>query len=176
MCIRDSFPDGSFDIVTSVFGAIFGDPPSAVAAEMGRVLGQKGGRIALTTWTDEGLFPEIAKLGMQAVQEALDLPPDEHEPFHWGDELALRELFSEHGIALQCEKKSVTFEFDSPEAANDEWNEHHPMWLARKEAIGQENFDALSDRILEALRAGNESTDGGFSFTGSYLLALGSPV
>lgn len=169
------FPDASFDIVTSVFGVIFGDPPGAVAEQIARVV-DTAGRVAITTWTDEGLFPEIAKLGMRAVQDALDLPPDEHTPFQWGDELALRELFSEHGIALQCEKKTLTFTADSPEAANDEWNEHHPMWLARKEAIGQENFDALSEKILEALRAGNESTDGGFSFTGSYLLALGSPV
>jgi len=169
------FADDSFEIVTSVFGVIFGDPPGAVAGEIARVL-ETNGRIALTTWTGEGLFPEIAKIAMEAVREALDLPADEHEPFQWGDELSLQELFSEHGIALQCEKKELVFRADSPEAANEEWNRHHPMWLARREAIGEENFEALSDKILEALRAGNESTDGGFSFTGHYLLALGSPV
>jgi len=170
------FPDASFDIVTSVFGAIFGDPPAAVAAEMARVVGQRGGRIALTTWTDEGLLPKIAKVSHQAFHEVMDLPAEEEAPFQWGDEVALRELFSEHGIVVQCEKKEITFTAESAKAVNDEWNEHHPMWIARREMLGDEKFDEVSDRVLEILDEGNESTDGSFSFTSTYLLAEGSPV
>lgn len=169
------FADDSFEIVTSVFGVIFGHPPGAVAGEVARVL-ETNGRVALTTWTDDGLLPKLAELSKQAVADALDLPPDEHEPFRWGDEVELRELFSEHGIALQCERKELVFRADSPEAANDEWNNHHPMWLALRETIGDENFEALSDKVLETMRSGNESTDGDFSYTSGYLLALGSPV
>jgi SAM-dependent methyltransferase len=170
------FPDASFEIVTSVFGVIFADQPDAVAAEIGRVVGQRGGRIALTTWTEKGLLPEIAKLSHQAFHEVMDIPPEDKPPFRWGDEVSLRELFSEHGIVLQVEERSLTFTAESAQAANDEWNEHHPMWIARREALGDEKADELSERILELLEAGNESTDGGFSYTSTYLLAVGSPV
>lgn len=170
------FPDASFDVVTSVFGVIFGDPPGAVAGEIGRVLGQTGSRLAFTTWTDEGLLPKIAARSREVTNEALDLPPTEEAPFDWGDEVGVRELFAEHGVMVQCERKEITFRGDSAEALNEEWNQHHPMWLARKQAIGDENFQRLSAEILEILKEGNESTDGSFSFTSTYLLALGSPV
>ncbi|MBK8295587.1 MAG: hypothetical protein IPK93_12885 [Solirubrobacterales bacterium] len=88
----------------------------------------------------------------------------------------MRELFSEHGIALQFEKKSLTFTAESAKAANDEWREHHPMWLALKETLGEENFDSLSERVLQELENSNESSDGRFSYTSTYLLATGSPI
>ncbi len=169
------FEDDSFDVVTSVFGVIFGDPPAAVAEEIARVLATQG-RVALTAWTNDGVLPEIAKLSRQAVADAFDLPPDEHPAFQWGDEATLRELFSEHGIALQCETKPITFTDASPEAAIAEWKEHHPMWVNLKQAIGDERFEALSEQAVEIFERGNEATDGGFSYTSTYLLALGSPV
>ncbi|MGK2931654.1 MAG: class I SAM-dependent methyltransferase [Solirubrobacterales bacterium] len=167
------YPDDTYDRITSVFGVIFGDPQK-VAAEIARVIGVNG-RLAFTTWTNEGLLPRISDLNKKAVAEALD---HEVEPmqFQWGDETELRELFSEHGIVVQCKKEKLTFTADSAEAANEEWREHHPMWLAVKELVGDERFDALSKQILEELRNGNESTDGGFSYSSSYLIAVGTPV
>ncbi|MGK2955866.1 MAG: class I SAM-dependent methyltransferase [Solirubrobacterales bacterium] len=167
------FPDDSFEVITSVFGIIFGDPQQ-VAAEIARVL-EPNGRIAFTAWTDEGLIPRIGALSKQAVAEAFDQPADSEVMFHWSDPTQVQELFAEHGIAVQCEKKTISFTAESAEAANDEWRDHHPMWRAMKEAIGEERFDALSEKILEELKAGNES-DEGFSYSSTYLLALGSPV
>ncbi|MBK5232688.1 MAG: class I SAM-dependent methyltransferase [Thermoleophilia bacterium] len=166
------FPDDSFEVITSVFGVIFGDPQK-VTAEIARVL-EPNGRIAITTWTNEGVLPRISALSKEAVADVFD---QETEPmqFQWGDETQLRELFSEHGIALQCETKNLKFTAESAEAANEEWREHHPMWLALKEALGDERFDALSEKILEELKSSNESEDG-FSYTSTYLLAVGSPV
>jgi SAM-dependent methyltransferase len=166
------FPDDSFEVITSVFGVIFGDPQK-VAAEIGRVL-EPNGRIAFTTWTNEGLLPKIAALSKQAVLDAFDQEPEPMQ-FQWGDETQLRELFAEHGIAIQCERKTLAFTAGSAEEANEEWREHHPMWFALKETLGQEKFDELSDQILEELKAGNEA-DEGFSYSSTYLLALGSPV
>jgi len=170
------YPDDSFEVITSVFGVIFGDPAAAVAAEIARVLDQHG-RVAFTTWTDEGVLAEIAKLSKSTVNEVLDLPPDDGPAaLTWGDETDIRELFSEHGIMLQVEKKSIEFKFESAVAANDEWKNHHPMWLLLKQAIGDEQYEALSDKVLEILESNNEATDGSFSYTSNYLLALGSPV
>ncbi|MBK8295588.1 MAG: class I SAM-dependent methyltransferase [Solirubrobacterales bacterium] len=49
------FPDDSFEVITSVFGVIFGDPQQ-VAAEIARVL-EPNGRIAITTWTNQASCP-----------------------------------------------------------------------------------------------------------------------
>jgi hypothetical protein len=88
----------------------------------------------------------------------------------------LSELFSEHGIALQCETRSQVFTAESAESANDEWKLNHPVWLIVKQTIGDERFEALSQQVLDALKEGNEADDGSFRFTSKYLLALGSPV
>ena len=44
------FPDASFDVVTSTFGAMFAPDQSTTAAELLRVL-RRGGRLGMANWT-----------------------------------------------------------------------------------------------------------------------------
>jgi ubiquinone/menaquinone biosynthesis C-methylase UbiE len=46
------FPDASFDVVLSTFGAMFAPRHRVAAAELARVL-RPGGRLGLCTWTPE---------------------------------------------------------------------------------------------------------------------------
>lgn len=48
------FEDASFDVVISIFGAMFAPNQERAAAELLRVC-RSGGRIGLTNWTPEGL-------------------------------------------------------------------------------------------------------------------------
>ena len=50
------------------------------------------------------------------------------------------------------------------------------MFLALRETIGDEKFDDLAGKVYEELKNSNESDDGGFSYSSTYLLAVGSPV
>ena len=100
------FPDNSFEVITSVFGLIFGDPQK-VAAEVARVL-DTNGRIAFTTWTNEGVLPRISALSSQAVAEAFNQDPTAGPmAFQWGNDTDLNELFAEHGIAIQTETRQI---------------------------------------------------------------------
>ena len=47
------FPDASFDVVVTMFGAMFAPRPQLVAAELARVC-RPGGMIAMANWTPEG--------------------------------------------------------------------------------------------------------------------------
>lgn len=49
------YPDGAFDVVSTMFGAMFAPRPEVVAAEMARVL-RPGGTLAMANWTPSG-FP-----------------------------------------------------------------------------------------------------------------------
>jgi len=68
---RLPFPDGSFDVVLSVFAVIFADDAERAAAEIVRVL-RPGGRAMVTSWAPEGaLFEAIGGVaGAVAALEA----------------------------------------------------------------------------------------------------------
>ena len=55
---RSTFRDGSFDVVMSMFGAIFAPDPEKTAAEMARVC-RSGGKIAMANWTPEGMLGKL---------------------------------------------------------------------------------------------------------------------
>ena len=48
------YPDASFDLVMTMFGAMFAPRPERVAAELTRVC-RPGGVVAMANWTPEGL-------------------------------------------------------------------------------------------------------------------------
>ena len=54
------FEDASFDVVTSLFGAMFAPRPELVAQELLRVC-SPGGTIAMANWTAEGFVGQMFK-------------------------------------------------------------------------------------------------------------------
>ena len=76
------YPDGSFDVLVSMFGIMFSPLPATVASEMARVL-RPGGRLALANWTPSGFTGKMSAVGHGY------LPPpsqDAISPFLWGEE------------------------------------------------------------------------------------------
>src|SRR5215204_973348 len=55
------YADGSFDVVMTMFGAMFAPRPDKVAEELIRVC-RSGGRIAMANWTPTGFVGEMFKL------------------------------------------------------------------------------------------------------------------
>jgi len=168
------FEDDSFEIVTSVFGVIFGANEDDIAAEIARVL-EPSGRLALTTWVDTGTMSRVGALIRAAVEETTDLPPADRPRFEWGEEDELRFLFANHGLSVQTEMRQIAFEADSPQAMSDEWADHHPVWLATREAVGEQRYERLRAEIVEKLEAGNEDPSA-MRLTSDYLVVTGSPV
>ena len=103
-------------------------------------------------------------------------PEGEAEPFKWGDELAVRELFSESGIMLQAGTRELVIEEESPQTLNDRWYDHHPIWLTMKDVIGEEAYEELRRESLPVIEEANEADDGSFRYTLRNLLFEGSPV
>jgi SAM-dependent methyltransferase len=88
--------DGSFDLVVSVFGAMFAPRPFDVAREMVRVT-RPGGRIVMGNWipNDPTLVAQILK-----ISSAYSPPPPEGfaSPMTWGIEANVIERFGLAGI------------------------------------------------------------------------------
>lgn len=88
--------DSSFDLVVSIFGAMFAPRPFDVASEMVRVT-KSGGRVVMGNWIpgDPTLVAQILK-----ISAAYTPPPPEGfvSPMTWGDEAQVRERFEAAGI------------------------------------------------------------------------------
>ncbi len=104
--LRD-LKDQSFDVVVSVFGAMFAPKPYDVAKEMVRVT-KPGGRIIMGNWIpgDPTLVAQILK-----ISSAYTPPPPEGfiSPMLWGVEKDVIDRFVSAGIA----KENISFEKDT---------------------------------------------------------------
>jgi ubiquinone/menaquinone biosynthesis C-methylase UbiE len=99
--------DRSFDLVVSIFGAMFAPKPFDVAKEMVRVT-RPGGRIVMGNW-----IPNDPTLVAQAlkISSAYSTPPPEGfvSPMTWGIESNVIERFAAAGVP----KENVSFLKDS---------------------------------------------------------------
>jgi len=105
--------DTSFDLVVTVFGAMFSSNPAEVAKEMVRVT-RPGGRIVMGNWIpdDPTLVAQILN-----VCSAFTPPPPEGfvSPMLWGVEDQVIERFVHAGIpAANITFEKATFTFNAP--------------------------------------------------------------
>jgi ubiquinone/menaquinone biosynthesis C-methylase UbiE len=107
--------DKSFDLVVSIFGAMFAPKPFDVAKEMVRV-SRSGGRIVMGNWipNDPTLVAEILK-----ISSAYSPPPPEGfiSPMTWGIESNVIERFAGAGVpsgSIAFAKRTYTFEYPGP--------------------------------------------------------------
>ena len=105
--------DQSFDLVVSIFGAMFAPKPNDVAREMVRVC-RPGGRIVMGNWIpgDPTLVAQILK-----VSAAYSPPPPAGfvSPMTWGVESEVADRFAAAGIP----RDRVSF-------ARESWTFNHP--------------------------------------------------
>jgi ubiquinone/menaquinone biosynthesis C-methylase UbiE len=105
--------DHMFDLVVSIFGAMFAPKPYDVAREMVRVT-RPGGRIIMGNWIpdDPTLVAQILKISSSYLP-----PPPEGfiSPMMWGIEDQVVERFSKVGIPIEnVSFTKDTFTFDFP--------------------------------------------------------------
>ena len=78
-------PDGAFDAVVSMFGAMFAPQPELVIAECARVL-KPGGLLAMANWTPSSLAGRMFHVTGRHVGTPLGVAP----PVHWGHPMVVR--------------------------------------------------------------------------------------
>jgi SAM-dependent methyltransferase len=107
--------DQAFDLVVSIFGAMFAPKPFDVAKEMVRVT-RPGGRIVMGNWipNDPTLVAQILK-----ISASYSPPPAEGfiSPMTWGIESNVIERFAAAGVpkeTISFIRDTYTFDFPGP--------------------------------------------------------------
>lgn len=105
------FPDASFDVVLSVFGAMFAPRPERVAAEFLRVC-RPGGTIAMGNWTPTGFVGNMFRVTAKHVPPPQGIPA----PSLWGDEDVVRQRFGSGAGQITCTRRTCDFAYPFPPA------------------------------------------------------------
>jgi SAM-dependent methyltransferase len=157
-------PEASYDVVVSVFAAVFAPDPRAALEGMVRALAPDG-RIVLTAWVPGS---PIAEMGRIARAEAAATPPA--PPFPWHEVSHVRQLAATMELEVEVQQHELAFVAASPEAYLAAELEHHPATRATRAALERAGrFEAVRHRMLDVLTAGNEDPDR-FRVTSRYLV------
>ena len=146
-------PDQSFDLVVSVFGAMFAPKPFEVAKEMVRVA-RPGGRIVMGNWipNDPTLVAQILK-----ISSSYTPPPPEGfvSPMLWGVEAQVIERFASAGIAadkISFVRDTFTFDYPgTPAALVDEFRKYYGPTMNAFDAAAKSGRGDDLQRELEDL-------------------------
>lgn len=154
--------DDQFDLVVSIFGAMFAPRPDDVAREMVRVT-RPGGRIVMGNWIpgDPTLIAQVLK-----ISASYSPPPPEGfvSPVLWGKEEVARERFASAGVAderIRCRRVMWTFAYDGPprEFLNIFRDWYGPTMNAYEAAAKDGREGALDAELLALFEAQNASGD-----------------
>lgn len=158
------FADGSFDMVTSVFGAIFAPEHDVVASELIRVL-RRGGMVGMTAWTRDGFAAKLLEIPKGYAPQAADDAPD---PFRWGDSTYARAVFESAGGIVQTCRRTVTFRY----ASWDEWassSQAHGMAVTARQIMAKETYDEMFQRMQELTAKWNHAEGDSVAVDSDYL-------
>ena len=145
--------DEQFDLVVSIFGAMFAPRPFDVAKELVRVT-RPGGRIVMGNWIpgDPTLVAQILR-----ISSSYSPPPPEGfvSPMTWGVEDNVIERFTAAGVPkeqVSFQKDTYTFNFPgSPSELLNEFRTYYGPTMNAFEAASANGREADLQAELEAL-------------------------
>jgi SAM-dependent methyltransferase len=168
------YPDGSFDVLVSMFGIMFSPLPATVVSEMARVL-RPGGRLALANWTASGFG---AKMGA-VVGRYLPPPPEGtiSPSAHglWGEDATVRDTLKPGFDAVETRVVAIRWELQRSAADAAEFfaknagpiqlalarldapkqaallHDLEQLWIDKNLATNGENRTLISNEYLDAL-------------------------
>lgn len=159
------YRDGEFDIVVTMFGAMFAPRPEKTAAELIRVC-RPGGLIAMGNWTPQGFVGK----SFQLTSRVAPPPPGTFPPVLWGDEATVRQRFSPGISKLTLTRHNASFEYPFSPKEVVAWFRRYfgptQAAFARLEKAGQ---DSLASQLEELWVENNQATDGTTKVEAEYL-------
>jgi ubiquinone/menaquinone biosynthesis C-methylase UbiE len=165
--------DQSFDLVVSIFGAMFAPKPFDVAKEMVRVT-RPGGRIVMGNWIpgDPTLVAQILK-----ISSAYTPPPPEGfiSPMLWGVEASVIERFEKAGVPkenISFKKEQFTFNASySPKEFVNQFRQYYGPTMNAFDAAEKNGKTAeLQQELEELFTRQNKTEPAATSIDASFLL------
>jgi SAM-dependent methyltransferase len=164
--------DERFDLVISIFGAMFAPNPFDVAKEMVRVT-KPGGRIVMGNWipNDPTLVAQILKISASYAP-----PPPEGfvSPMTWGVEDQVTERFTAAGVPeerISFDRETFTFDYPGqPAEVVALFRDCYGPTMNAFEAAKADGREAALQAELESLFSEQNTSDDATSIPATFLL------
>src|SRR5258705_8563616 len=140
------FDDDSFDVVSSVFGAMFAPDQDKTASELARVC-RPGGRIGLVAHTPDGFIGQLFRTNARHVSPPAGL----RSPVLWGTDERLRELFGDVSTEIRSFRRTYVFRYRSPEDFLQYWRTFYGPSMKAFEAVGEARPGSLQADLLNLI-------------------------
>jgi SAM-dependent methyltransferase len=150
------YADGQFDLVMTMFGAMFAPRPERVAAELLRVC-RSGGRIAMANWTREGFVGQSFILGNRHVPAPEGIP----SPLLWGDEAVVRERLGAGATEITTQRRRIELGYPFPPAEVVQlFRKYFGPTVIAFSRLNPEQQAAYSRELEEFWTKNNKASDG----------------
>jgi SAM-dependent methyltransferase len=158
------YADASYDVVLSVFGAMFAPDQETTAAELLRVT-RPGGQIGLAAWTPDGFLGQWFR-----AQGAHVAPPAGlASPLRWGSEEGVAELLGDRVSSLRTRKRVFTWRFADAEAMVQMFRELYGPTVRAFAVVGEDGADALERDLLAVVEQCAEPRENAIAVPATYL-------
>jgi SAM-dependent methyltransferase len=164
------FADASFDVVATLYGAMFAPRPHRVAAEMLRVT-KPGGTVAMANWTKEGFVGTMFKTFARFIAPA-GMPA----PVLWGDEATVRERFGAGLSHLRMTRVIYRFQYPfPPNGVVEFFREHYGPATRAFAALDRESRETLRTDLVNLWAGRNQAVEPGRTIVDAeYLEVIGT--
>jgi SAM-dependent methyltransferase len=162
------YEDNTFDVVMTMFGAMFAPRPDVTASELIRVT-KPGGLIAMANWTPEVFAGQMFKTNAKHVPP----PPGMSSPVQWGSEDIVRERLSDRISDLKLTRRPIMFHYDfGPADVVEYFRTYFGPTQKAFESLDENGQAALRSDLEELWTSKNQSTDGKTDVESEYLEVL----
>lgn len=158
------YPDGHFDVVASLVGAMFAPRPECVAAEMLRVC-RPGGKVSMANWTEHGFVGKMFKTIAKYIA-----PNGMPSPLKWGDPGVVYERLSKGTLDIRCTLRFYQFEYPfPPEVVVDFFRQNYGPMSRAFDSLNAEGQARLKAELVELWSSNNRATGRGTLVDAEYL-------
>jgi SAM-dependent methyltransferase len=149
------YPDAEFDVVMSMFGAMFAPRPEVTAKELLRVC-RPGGLVAMANWTTEGFVGRSFVLTARHVPPPPGIPP----PLLWGNENTVRERFAGGTSKIAVTRRPIEMRYPFSAKGTVEFMREYfgptAAAYAKLDAAGQAAMAADNEKLFAECNRGPE--------------------
>jgi SAM-dependent methyltransferase len=161
------YADASFDVVATLYGAMFAPRPHLVTAELLRVT-RPGGTIAMANWTKDGFVGRMFKTFSRFIA-----PSGMPAPVLWGDDAIVRERFGCGLSDLRTTRVMYQFRYPfPPDGVVEFFREHYGPAAQAFAALDADDRERLRSALVNLWASHNRAEETGSTIVDAEYLAV----